>query len=119
MDFDSAVRYVTEHKGATYAFKPEERAGKVVGGEIYILVYCEEYETDPEDYYEYDIYFFGGLFHSSSGEEDTLAPEDLPDEAKQLTYHPTTFNPDCLGYEIQIVLKVLEGMPLAQAIAEN
>ncbi len=89
MTYDEAVAYALREKSAAYAFIPETRSGRVIGGDIYAIAYEEEYEADPEAHFEYNIYCSSGLFRSSSGEGDMYGPDDVPEEARALTYLPT------------------------------
>lgn len=116
LSYKHAVQYIRKEHAAVFAFVPEKQGSQVIGGEIYILAWNQDVERDPEDAAEYYLYFLGGRFGSSSGEEETYWPEDIPDEAKQLTYRHATFRPDYLEYEVQIVLKLLEGQPLHEVL---
>src|SRR5690349_15657596 len=94
--YDVAVNLVVEQKAAAYAFVPTTRGNQVVGGEIFVLAYNEVHEDDPEEP-PYLIHYTGGLFNSSSGEEETYCPEDVPADALSLSYTPTTsFGLNCL-----------------------
>lgn len=116
--FDEAVRLATEERGAAYAFVPTQRGGKTVGGSIYVVAYFDLHEDDPEEP-EWVVYYSGGLFRSSSGEEETYLPEEVPEEAKALQYTLVRdFNPGWMDYELQIALKLLQGDTLADARAD-
>jgi hypothetical protein len=43
----------------------------------------------------------------------------VPEAAKELTYRPTKFDALHIGYEIQIVLKLLKGKTLEEALDEE
>lgn len=118
-NYIDAVNYVCREKSAAYAFIPTGRGTAIVGGAIYIIAYNEFHNIDPNEYPKYNVYYMGGLFHSSSGEEETYLPEDVPEAAQQVTYKPTKFDTGYIDYEIQIALKLLEGKTLEEALSEE
>lgn len=118
-NYADAVGYVCREKAAAYAFVPETRSTVVVGGDVYVIAYNENHNDDPDEYPEYNVYFTSGLFHSTSGEEETYLPEDVPGAAQELTYTPTSFDISYIDYELQIVLKILEGKTLQEALDEE
>ncbi|WP_157889358.1 hypothetical protein [Chromobacterium subtsugae] len=74
IDYGAAVEFVASHAdAAAFAFFPSHRNGKVVGGTVFAITSQTEEVSDEH----WTLETFGGLFHSSSGEEDTLWPEDL------------------------------------------
>jgi hypothetical protein len=108
--------YVLQHRAAAYAFVP--RGEPPVGGDLYVLTYNARYAGDPDNEYLYEIWYAGGRFHSSSGEEDYYTPDDLPDEVRSLTFTPSAPSFDHvhhMDYELQIVLRLLEGASLEDA----
>ena len=121
LTFSEAVVYVLEHRQEPYAawgFAPQQRGGKVVGGDIYVVAYSADTEGDEEDP-PYLVHLSGGLFNSSSGEEESYGPEDVPTEAKGLCYTPiSNFDAGNLDYETQVALKLLQGVPKEDALAD-
>lgn len=119
MNFQEAVNYLLSNKSATYAFVPLVRHGKEVGGTIYVLSYDESFEEDPDEYWEYNATYLHGLYRSSSVEHDIIAPDDIPEEARTLNYHPSPKNAhQFLEYEVQIAKALLEGRSLDEVMAE-
>lgn len=118
MTYDEAVAYVLREQGAAYTFIPDLRAGKTVGGKIYALAYNEEHESEPDEYPEFNVFYSGGLFRSSSGEGEVYLPEEVPQEAKIVNYLPTS--PEA-AYENEMMLdyylRRLQGMSDEQAKA--
>ncbi len=116
LSYKDAVAFVLEKKGAAFAFLPKTKEVKVgngkanetIGGRVYIIVYCHDHESEPNEYPEYHVHFTAGLFNSSEAEEETYFPEDVPLEAQKLTYRSTKFEESILSNEIQIVLRDLE-----------
>ena len=88
MIHDEAVAYILRDKAAAYTFIPKDRNGKIIGGSIYVLEYDEGHETNPDEWFEYNVIYSGGLFRSSSGEGEIYAPEEVPEEALSATYLP-------------------------------
>ena len=116
MTYDEAVAYVLREKAAAYTFLPEERHGKVVGGKAYLIAYDEQFETDPDEYFEYNVYYSGGLFRSSSGEGDVFGPSDVPKEAWLADYLPADPSAvDAQEYVLELFLLCLKGMPKEEA----
>ena len=115
MSFDEAVQHITEHRSAAYAFVPNGEPPK--GGQLYVLAYNDMIEDDPDEW-PYILWYSGGGFHSSSGEEDNYGPDNIPEEARLLTFQAaaSTFDPvQHMDYELQITLKLLQGASLAEA----
>lgn len=114
LSFDEAVQHVTQHRGAAYAFVPDGEPP--TGGQLYVLAYNDMIEDDPEEW-PYSLWYSGGRFYSSSGEEDCNGPDDIPEEVRSLTFHVAapTFERLHLDYELQVPLKTLQGIPLDQA----
>lgn len=116
MTYGEAVAYVLRDKAAAYTFIPKESSGKIVGGSIYVLEYDEGHETDPDEWYEYNVFYSGGLFRSSSGEEETYGPEDAPDEAVRATYLPADRAAlDAISSILEMFLLRLRGMSWEEA----
>jgi hypothetical protein len=112
MTFEQAVDYVLKSKMTAYAFLPKKKGEVVRGCELFILVCCEEYETEPEEYPEYLLENTGGIYNDSCGYEDSYWPEDIPDGAKNLLYFKSFEKSVDPGYEVQVTLKQLNGIPL-------
>lgn len=115
MSFDEAVQHVAQHHGAAYAFVPDGEPPK--GGQLYVLAYNDLIENDPDEW-PYMLWYAGGEFFDSSGEENCYGPDDIPGEARSLRFTPAapTFDPvQHMDYELQITLKLLQGASLAEA----
>jgi len=112
LSFDDAVKYILESKGAAFGFIPNSRNGKTIGGQIFVIEYCEDHASDPDEYPEYFVHYTAGLFRSSEGEEESYWPDDAPDEAKGITYQPTKCDVSDLGLEIQLLLDKLNATAL-------
>ena len=116
MTYEEAVAFVMHEKGAAYTFIPEMRGAKVVGGGVYLIVYDENYEAAPEEYFEFNVYYSGGLFQSSSGEEETYAPDDVPEDARSARYIATDPGAvDALDSVLEMLLLCLEGFSFEEA----
>jgi|GEM_PF-3475841 len=118
MNFDEAVDYVVKEKAIAYSYQPEKRGNKIIGCEMYILSYNHAFQEHPEDEDEFNIKYTGGAFYSSSGEEGFYGIDDVPNEAKKLSYIPakgTKFDTD---NEIQVTLKQLNGVPEGEAFSD-
>lgn len=73
--FDVALeRLVGNEELRCFAFFPTKRKGDIVGGTIFVL---ERYHDDDE--VSYIFFTEGGLFFSSSGDEDSHDPDDFDD----------------------------------------
>ena len=116
MTYEEATAYVVREKDAAYAFLPTIRSGKIAGGQAYLIVYDENYETDPDEWYEYNIHYNGGLFRSSSGEGDIFGPDDVPEEARTMIYLPADSDAvDSADAMLELFLLRLKGFSLEEA----
>ncbi len=118
LSYPDAVNYVLIHHAAVYTFIPIMKGSTTIGGSIYIL----HYEDDPEDFPDhYGITYAGGLFHSSSAEEGSLSPEEVPQEARNAHYTPVAphFQLHHTDYELQIILKILQGVSVQEALEDH
>jgi hypothetical protein len=114
--YDETIAHIREHKGTAFAFLPQKRdpaaaAGpglEVVGGEVFIIVYCDEHEDDPAKYPAYYVYSVSGLFSSTRGDEKIYWPANVPSAAKQATYRLTLFELGHLSSEMEFILEELE-----------
>ena len=116
MNYEEAVTYVIKNKTQAFSYLPEKKNGKVIGGEIYILEFNED-EDEPDDF---SLTYIGGIFRSSSVEEDYFNSEDIPEEARSLTYQPAKCDSSSvyLGWEVQCALKLLAGYSEDEVIDE-
>lgn len=116
MTFDDAVAYVIREKSIAYSFIPLQKAKRIVGGSIYVIECNEDNETDPQEYGEFSVFYSGGLFRSSSGEEETYMPEEVPEEALSSHYLPAdTAALDAKESILEMFLLRLRGMSRAEA----
>jgi len=115
MNFQQAVNYVMQSKMAAFAFLPKKQEEIIKGCELFILTYCDMHEEEPDEYPEYNLQYLGGYYYDSSIEEGSYWPEEIPDEAKSLSYFKTFEKSIDPGNEIQITLKQLNGIPLEEA----
>lgn len=111
MNFQQAVNYVMQSKMAAFAFLPKKQEEIIKGCELFILTYCDMHEEEPDEYPEYNLQYLGGYYYDSSIEEGSYWPEEIPDEAKSLSYFKTFEKSIDPGNEIQITLKQLNGIP--------
>lgn len=77
--FDQAVDYVKRANGEAFAFIPEKRLNKVIGGRIYLIVFHDDAD-------EVSVHYSGGLFQSSTGEEEIYDLDEVPEEARRASY---------------------------------
>lgn len=115
LSYDDAVKHIQANQSSVYTFIPIIKGQTTVGGSIYIL----HYEDDPEEFPDhYWITYAGGHFHSSSGEEESFSPEEVPQKALDALYTPvpSQFSMSFIDYELQIVLKTLQGTPIEEAL---
>lgn len=91
MDFQEAVDYIKREKAAAYAYIPILRKQREIGGTVYLLE-----------------------------EDDVIAPEDIPDEARTLQYHPAPLTArSWMEYQIQIIKALLAGRSSDEIMAES
>ena len=116
MTYEEAVAYVMQEKAAAYTFIPKMRGGKAVGGGAYVIAYDEGHETEPDEWFEYNVHYGGGLFRSSSGEEEIYGPDDVPDEARSASYLPTDHSAvSALDFVTEMMLLCLKGFSQEEA----
>lgn len=113
LSYEEAIVKVLLIKGAAFGFSSMNSGkiaglGKWTGAKIYVIEYCSDHESEPDEYPEYFVHYTSGLFGASDGEEESYSPEDVPDEAKGLKYRLVEFDSSILSSEIQIVLEKLE-----------
>jgi hypothetical protein len=115
-NFEETTAHIKEHKGSAFAFIAQKRdatatAGpglETIGGEVFIIVYCDEHEEDPAKYPAYYVYSVSGQFGSTRGDEKIYWPADVPSAAKQATYRLTVFDLGHLSSELEFILQELE-----------
>lgn len=116
MTFDEAVSYVKRTNNNAFAFVPDVRNGRTKGGELWVLECDEEFAQHPEDFFEYVLHYQSGDFFSSTAEEGTYDPDDIPVEARALKYRATkTPASGLLFMELQLALEALEGGVIEEA----
>jgi hypothetical protein len=109
LPYFTAVEHVLANKNVAFATLPQVRAGKQVGAEVYVIEYCENHKTEPDEYPPYRVHYTAGLFNSSSGEGEIYWPDEVPPEAITLTYTPIPpAGATRLDREIQLVIEDLE-----------
>ena len=115
MSYDEAVAYVREHQRDTHAawgLVPKLRGGVVVGGGIYVV---HNHEPENED----DLDFWVS-YANSDDEYDGVSPDDLPTEARNLRYTAIThYESGDMEYEHPVLLKLLQGVPREDALADE
>ncbi len=111
MTYDEAVKFIIKNKSQAFNYSLRKQGEQVIGANIYILRYNDDFEKDPDEEDEFDLKFVGGLFREPWGEEDIWYPEIIPSEAKELKYYPVKKNLSSIdfNYEVQIVLEKLTG----------
>lgn len=110
------VRATRQEAAAAWTFIPRTRRGEAIGGELYIVTYEPANATEPDEYRDVYVQYVGGDFNAIDGEEGGFELDEVPAEARRLTYRPTThYQAGLTGYVIEVVLQVLSGMPLDQA----
>jgi hypothetical protein len=115
-NYAQTIAHITAHKGTAFAFIPQKRDPhattgpglEVVGGDVFIIVYCDEHEEDPAKYPAFYVYHVGGMFTSTRGEEKIYWPANVPAEAQQATYRLTIFDLGLLSSEMEFILQELE-----------
>ena len=113
--YEDTIAHIKYHKGTAFAFIPKQRdplakSGpglETVGGDIFIIAYCEEHEDDPAIYPVFYVYHTSGLFNSTRGEQRTYRPAHVPAPAKNASYQMTEFDLGYLNSELEFVLQEL------------
>jgi hypothetical protein len=115
-DYAATIAHIAEHKGTAFAFIPQKRDAaassgpglETIGGEVFIIVYCDEHEDDPAKYPAYYVYSVSGQFGSTRGDEKIYWPDKVPSAAQQATYRLTVFDLGHLNSELEFILQELE-----------
>lgn len=99
MKFDEAVEHVRKTKESLYTFIPRRKlvngSSMIIGGGIYCIKWNTDRITDKNDEFyseeesDIDVSYSGGIFGSSSGEEDFYNPDDPElDIINNLLFYP-------------------------------
>lgn len=123
MNFDDAIRYVIENKTIAFSYTPEKENEKPIGAVIWVIEYDEEIKEymDDENLENYRLAYADGQFYSIERGEDFYCSDNLPEEAKILTYRPANCESisEYFFYQIQIILKILAGYSIDEATDDN
>lgn len=120
MDFEQAVAYVNGNEGrCVFAFQwqPDIQSSVAFGmvkrsgyGHLWVL---EGHDLHDPDQFPFNVFYVKSRLCASEDEEGNYSPDDVPDDAKSLTYQvaPETFNTNHLDLELWVVLIILMGVP--------
>jgi hypothetical protein len=118
MTFEEAVAHVRAAASgsvAAYAFVPLVRRGETAGGTLYVVNFDTEAGDDEEPIL---VDFLTGTFASGDGAADVFTADDVPEEALDLDYEPsTTYDVRLTEYTVEVALAVLRGATLDDALA--
>jgi len=114
--YAETIARIKDHKGTAFAFIPQKRYPQaasgpgleVVGGDVFIIVYCDEHEDEPLKFPPYYVYHVSGQFGPTGGLQKTYGPDDVPAAAQQATYRSTIFDLGHLSSEMEFILQELE-----------
>jgi hypothetical protein len=110
LTFAQAVNHVVQTKQNAFAFVPELRRGKQIGGKIYVLEYDDDSDGDPQQ--AYLLHFSNAPFGSTEAEAEVYLPDDVPEEARSLRFQPTTTAAGVMDLQTQLALTELaKGIP--------
>ncbi len=117
MKFEQAVSRVRASRTAwiaAYAFVPTVRRGVTAGGAVYVVAYDAEAPAGEDPML---VAYMAGIFGSGEGDVEVFTPDDAPEEALDLDYERTaTYDPNLGQYDIEVVLAVLRGATIGQAL---
>lgn len=118
ISFEAAVERARIEKTSAYAFVPERCGSTMIGGQVWVIAYDTDHDTDPEEYEEICVYHMTSNFGSFTATEDWTTIEKAADELRALRFRSTRLSPHGLGFEdLGIALRRLEGLSRAEALA--